>query len=107
MVTLRNCQLANFDVGLRVRAGGRVIIASSEIENCNIGILVEQHARVEMSQTVVRNCKENAIVVEMDDTVDQETSCGGIELLKSVPETFEMDDCRCYGNSFSVKLEYC
>ena len=40
IVALKHCAVSHFDVGLRVRAGGHIIIASSEVEACNIGILV-------------------------------------------------------------------
>ena len=37
---LKGCNVINFDVGLRVRAGGQVVLSHSEISSCNIGILV-------------------------------------------------------------------
>lgn len=39
-VALKQCTIVNFDVGLRVRASGQVVLSSSEITSCNIGILV-------------------------------------------------------------------
>jgi len=37
---MKQCSITNFDVGLRVRAGGQVLLTSSEVVSCNIGILV-------------------------------------------------------------------
>lgn len=109
LVALRDCVVSHFDVGLRVRAGGRALLRATQIEACNIGILAEQHASIEIVDCDVKNCKENAIVVEMDAgaSQDQQTVCGGVDLLKTVPETFQTEDCRCYGNAFNIKLEYC
>lgn len=39
-LALKNCSIVNFDVGLRVRATGKVILSSSDVTSCNIGILV-------------------------------------------------------------------
>ena len=39
-VTMKQCTVANFDVGLRVRGTGHLTISSSLIEMCNIGLLV-------------------------------------------------------------------
>ncbi len=39
-LTLKQCSVINFDVGLRVRVSGQVIASASEITGCNIGILV-------------------------------------------------------------------
>lgn len=37
---LKQCNVINFDVGLRVRAAGQVVLSTSEVSSCNIGILV-------------------------------------------------------------------
>lgn len=39
-LVLKECSVINFDVGLRVRATGRVALTTSDITSCNIGILV-------------------------------------------------------------------
>lgn len=40
-LVLTRCSVTNFDVGLRVRDTGRVIISGSQVTTCNIGILVK------------------------------------------------------------------
>lgn len=37
---MRNCIVSNFDVGLRVRASGKLSALETEISACNIGVLV-------------------------------------------------------------------
>lgn len=39
-LVLKECNVINFDVGLRVRAAGQAILSGSEVSSCNIGILV-------------------------------------------------------------------
>ena len=45
---LKQCNVINFDVGLRVRSSGQVIASASEITMCNIGILVRYFVNVKM-----------------------------------------------------------
>lgn len=39
-LNLKGCNIINFDVGLRVRATGKVSLTASDVTLCNIGILV-------------------------------------------------------------------
>lgn len=39
-LSLKNCSITNFDVGLRVRATGKVLLTACDVTACNIGILV-------------------------------------------------------------------
>ena len=101
-LVLKQCNVINFDVGLRVRSSGQVIASASEITMCNIGILVRYFVNVKMitllyfrpphtqaeestsnqiSNCDVKLCKEYAICVEMDSDSIGETMLGGLELL--------------------------
>ena len=49
---LKQCNVINFDVGLRVRAAGQVVLSTSEVSSCNIGILV-RFLKLLTSRTVI------------------------------------------------------
>jgi len=105
-VVMKRCTIANFDVGLRVRATGQLIISSSLIEMCNIAVLAEQRATVKIEDSELKLCRENAIVVEMDADDDRATMSGDIELLKMVSDFFSIRTCNIHENTCNIKLEF-
>jgi len=105
-VTMKQCTVANFDVGLRVRGTGHLTISSSLIEMCNIGLLAEQSATVKIDNSELQFCQENAIVVEMDVDDEEATTSGDIELLEILSPTFSIGQSNFLGNACNVKLEF-
>ncbi|EFX85735.1 hypothetical protein DAPPUDRAFT_313486 [Daphnia pulex] len=81
-LVLKECNVINFDVGLRVRAAGQAILSGSEVSSCNIGILAEEETSVQIFDCDLKQCKEYAVCVEMNSESIGETLLGGMELLQ-------------------------
>lgn len=105
-VDIKDCKIANFDVGLRVRATGHLTISSSLIEMCNIGLLAEQHATVEIDHSELKLSRENAIVVEMDTDDEEMTMAGDVELLEKFCPAISVNQSNFHDNTCNIRLEF-